>query len=310
MLMLFIVQSAVAADAVWMEDFEAAKAKAVAEGKDLLMDFTGSDWCHWCVKLKEEVFDHESFQTAAGKEFILLELDYPQDKEQSEAIKAQNAKLSAEYNIEGYPTILLADKTGAVYGRTGYQAGGPEAYLAHLQEFKVKKAARELALAEAMKLEGMDRVVKLGEVLNGLMEAQIDAGQQEIVDQIKALDPDDTKGFIDAFNFPKKLKVIEDGINQDKDFDKALQSLLDLVPMTTKKENLQHIYMFMAMIYMRGKQDEAQMMAHYKLAADANPESDLAKQIYAALEKQAAEAAALPAEGEEEVEAKVEEQKP
>ena len=60
-----------------MSDFEAAKAKAKAENKLLLVDFTGSDWCVWCKKLKAEVFDQDTFQTAAPEQFVLVELDFP-----------------------------------------------------------------------------------------------------------------------------------------------------------------------------------------------------------------------------------------
>ena len=126
LVLLFCLPMLGAAEGVWTEDFEAAKAKAKAEGKDLLIDFTGSDWCHWCVKLKEEVFDHESFSTEATKHFVLVELDFPSKAPQDPKIKAQNQALQKKYNISGYPTILLTDHSGAVYGRTGYQAGGPE----------------------------------------------------------------------------------------------------------------------------------------------------------------------------------------
>ena len=293
-LVLFVIQGAVAAEGVWMEDMAAAKAKAKAEGKDLLIDFTGSDWCGWCIKLREEVFDHESFVTAAQKDFILVELDYPQDKPQDESIKTQNAALQDQYKIQGFPTILLTDHEGVVYGRTGYQAGGPEAYLKHISELKSSQEERATALAAAMQLEGMEKVAKLGEILNSLMEAGIEAGQDKIVAEIKALDPDDSKGFLSSYEFPKKLEAIEAGINADKDFDKALQSLIDLLPTTENKEHKQHVYMFMAMIYMKGKQDKEQTLAHYKLAADVDPESELSQQIYAMFKKQAEQEAAAP----------------
>ena len=56
----------------WMTDFEAAKEKAKKEGKDLLIDFTGSDWCGWCIKLSKEVFEQEAFKKEAPQSFILV----------------------------------------------------------------------------------------------------------------------------------------------------------------------------------------------------------------------------------------------
>ena len=67
-------------DKLWVNEFEKAKQTAATEGKDLLMDFTGSDWCGWCIRLHKEVFDLDAFKTAAPKNFVLVELDYPNDK--------------------------------------------------------------------------------------------------------------------------------------------------------------------------------------------------------------------------------------
>jgi len=66
-----------AGEGPWLTDFEAAKAKAKAEKKLLLVDFTGSDWCVWCRKLKDQALDKEPFKTEAPKRFVLVELDYP-----------------------------------------------------------------------------------------------------------------------------------------------------------------------------------------------------------------------------------------
>ncbi len=122
-------------DELWQTDFEAAKAKAKAEKKLLLVDFTGSDWCIWCKRLHGEVFDKDEFKTEAPKHFILVELDFPRSKELPEDLKAQNDKLAKEYKIRGYPTILLLDPEGQLVAQTGYQPGGPEKYNKHLGVF-------------------------------------------------------------------------------------------------------------------------------------------------------------------------------
>ena len=81
----------------WYADYDAAAAVAKKEGKDLLVDFTGSDWCIWCKRLKSEVFDLEAFKNEAPKNYILVELDYPQGKEQPENVK----ELMAQDDIDG-----------------------------------------------------------------------------------------------------------------------------------------------------------------------------------------------------------------
>ena len=122
----------------WETDFELAKKRAKEEKKDILVDFTGSDWCGWCIKLKKEVFDQTGFQEYAKKNLIMVELDYPRKKELPAAEKEQNAKLAKEYEIEGYPTILLLNSKGREVARTGYQEGGPEKYIEHVKELLKK----------------------------------------------------------------------------------------------------------------------------------------------------------------------------
>src|ERR1043165_2271975 len=104
--------SALAEDGLWMSDYAAAKAKAKAEKKLMLLDFTGSDWCSWCIKLHQEVFDLDAFKTEAPKKFVLVELDYPNQKVLPPEIKEQNAKLAQEFKIQGYPTIYVVDAEG------------------------------------------------------------------------------------------------------------------------------------------------------------------------------------------------------
>jgi len=122
----------------WLTDYEAALRKAKAEDKPILLDFTGSDWCGWCIKLKKEVFDQPAFKKFAADNLVLVELDFPMRKPQSPSLKAQNRKLQTQFRIEGYPTIVLLDSSGKEIARTGYRSGGAEAYIKHLQELLTK----------------------------------------------------------------------------------------------------------------------------------------------------------------------------
>ena len=123
-----------AAEGLWQTDFKAAQAKAKEEKKYLLVDFTGSDWCGWCIKLHNEVFDKEPFKTEAPKQFVLVELDFPQREGTVRRLKKQNKELAEKYKIEGFPTVLMLDAEGQVIARTGYREGGPEEYLKQLAE--------------------------------------------------------------------------------------------------------------------------------------------------------------------------------
>lgn len=112
-----------------MTDFEAAQAKAAAEQKPMLLDFTGSDWCGWCIKLDKEVFSQEAFQNYAAEALVLVELDFPRGKDQSAKLKAQNKALAEKYGIRGFPTILILSPEGELIEKTGYRRGGAESYV-------------------------------------------------------------------------------------------------------------------------------------------------------------------------------------
>jgi thioredoxin-related protein len=117
----------------WLTDLDEAKKVALAEKKAILVDFTGSDWCGWCIRLKKEVFDQQEF-AAASKQFVLVELDFPQKKKLTPEAKAKNEALAKKFNVEGFPTIMLLDAQGEPFAQTGYQEGGPVKYLEHLSE--------------------------------------------------------------------------------------------------------------------------------------------------------------------------------
>ena len=112
----------------WLTSWDDAVKQSKSTGKPILMDFTGSDWCGWCIKLKQEVFDTKEFRAWADKHVVLLELDFPRATTQSDKIKKQNADLQAKYGIEGFPTIIFADAKGKELGRYGYDRGGPAAW--------------------------------------------------------------------------------------------------------------------------------------------------------------------------------------
>jgi len=120
--------------AAWLTDFSAAQAKAKAGNKLLLLDFTGSDWCGWCIRLKNEVFNQPDFEAFASENLVLVEVDFPHYKTQPAELRAANQLLASRYGITGYPTIVLLDSDGAKVGITGYRPGGAKAYVTELQK--------------------------------------------------------------------------------------------------------------------------------------------------------------------------------
>src|SRR4051812_37925438 len=123
---------AFAAQVEWLTDVEAAQTKARLESKFVLLDFTGSDWCPGCIKLKSEVFDKPEFATFANTNLIMVEVDFPRQKPQSAAQKQLNAKLAKACDVKGYPTIVVLDQNSRAVARLGYLPGGPKAFIAEL----------------------------------------------------------------------------------------------------------------------------------------------------------------------------------
>jgi protein disulfide-isomerase len=121
------------AEGNWLTDFAQAKTLAAEQKRPIFINFSGSDWCGWCVKLDGEVFSQEAFVKYAGENLVLLLADFPKRTKLPEAIAAQNNKLAENYGIRGFPTVLLVDAEGKVLAQTGYQRGGADAYVEHLK---------------------------------------------------------------------------------------------------------------------------------------------------------------------------------
>jgi thioredoxin-related protein len=124
------------AELSWLTDYKQAQEQAKAKNKLLLLDFTGSDWCGWCIRLRREVFSKPEFQEYADKNLILMEVDFPRGKEQSQDVRMQNQNLAMQYNIEGFPTIIVLNGEGKKVGELGYMPGGPSAFISELEKLR------------------------------------------------------------------------------------------------------------------------------------------------------------------------------
>jgi thioredoxin-related protein len=121
----------------WHTDVDAAIALAKKEGKSVMLEFTGSDWCPPCMMMKKKVFSKEEFVNTASKDFVLVHLDFPKaDKELAE----KNQPYADKYEIEGFPTVVLLDGEGKEFDRSfASEYPDVEPFLAHLKEALEKK---------------------------------------------------------------------------------------------------------------------------------------------------------------------------
>jgi thioredoxin-related protein len=136
LLTCLVLLQAGAAETAWLTDLPTAQAKAKAENKLVFLDFTGSDWCGWCIKFNKETLNTPEFKDYAAKNLVLVEVDFPSRKKQSAEQKAANEALQKKYNIEGYPTFIVLNKDGTKLAELGYQAGGPKPFIARLEKLK------------------------------------------------------------------------------------------------------------------------------------------------------------------------------
>ncbi|MCH7224900.1 thioredoxin family protein [Haloferula sp. A504] len=269
----------------WTSDFEAAKKQAAKEDKSLLIDFTGSDWCGWCIKLNEEVFQHAPFKEGVKDKFVLVELDYPRDKSKlSEKVQKQNEELKDKYGIRGFPTILLTDEEGAPFARTGYKQGGPEAYVTHLDELLEKRAVRDEALAKAKDLEGPEKAKVLVDALKAmsLEDEMIATFYGDLVEQIKAADPEDESGYVKGLEMKAKFAEFQKKLmsfGQKQDHEGALKLIEEtLASGTFEGDTKQQVVFFKAMVLAQAEQFDEAVQAIDEAKAVA-PESDTAARM-------------------------------
>lgn len=146
-LLLVIGSYAVEAqELVWNNNLNKAMEISKKTKKPLMLFFTGSDWCGWCIRLQTEVFKKPEFAVWAKENVVLVELDFPRRTALSAELTAQNNELQQFFAVQGYPTVWFVDaikvdgKTNFdKLGSTGYLAGGPNNWVTVANEFLKKK---------------------------------------------------------------------------------------------------------------------------------------------------------------------------
>ena len=150
-----LVLSATAAE--WGTDYEQALATAKQQGKAVLVDFTGSDWCHFCIRLRAEVLNHPRFAAWADKHFVLLEVDVPHNPNFDSKLREQNTRLCSRYKIDAFPTLLVLDSAGnPLGGLFGYESSPDE-----VQKILTPGLQAHRLLQQARSMEGEQKLQTL-----------------------------------------------------------------------------------------------------------------------------------------------------
>jgi thiol-disulfide isomerase/thioredoxin len=279
---------------IWTQDFAKAKATAKEAKKDLFVDFTGSDWCGWCIKLDKEVFAHAEWKDEVQKHFVLVKLDYPNEKSLvTEEVRQQNEKLQGEYSIQGYPTILLMDHEGRVYAKLGYEEGGPSNYNERLGELRKTGDTLKAAVARSAAAKGAERATALDEALTAIGEEVADSHHLASMKEIVALDADGAAKLKDKYEAKvkeleaaKELNDAAQSLNQligedmqKGEGEKALAKLEAVIKAPKNQIHHQMALFFKGMVIMDTSGDAKAAVASLEAAVKLAPESTIAKRI-------------------------------
>ncbi len=219
-----IVAPAFAAE--WLTDLEAAKKQAAAENKAILVDFTGSDWCGYCIRLKKNVFDKPEFADYAKDKFVLLEIDVPNNPKFDRELLKKNRQLCNDFNVSGFPTILVLTPQGEVAG--GFVGGKPN--LNAVQAALDPALENVAALAAAEKLTGDEKTKALAACYEALPDS-VKESAKSLRGKIVANDPNDLSGLKAEVEAEKQLAEIEAKlIAAGNDMKKVLATLEALMP--------------------------------------------------------------------------------
>lgn len=194
-----------AAELQWQTDLDAARRQAAAEHKAVLVDFTGSDWCHWCIRLRKEILDTPEFEAYAADKFVPVELDIPNDRSRNPALYARNEELSVAYNVNGFPTVMVMNAEGVVLG--GFVGGRPS--LGAVRAPLEQALSNVQAWQAAQRLPGAERIPALLE-LRAKLGRGIPADTLER--EIRELDTEDTYGFRHAHEVAEQLRAMQNSI--------------------------------------------------------------------------------------------------
>ncbi|WP_430400734.1 thioredoxin family protein [Flavobacterium sp.] len=138
-LIVSILFSSIVFSQNWKLDFDEAKQLANEENKNIILVFSGSDWCAPCIKLDRNIWQSEAFKKESDENWIIVKADFPRKKanQLEDAQMNKNRKMAEKYNIEGsFPLVVVLDKSGKILGKMGFKNVSSEEYVKMIQEIE------------------------------------------------------------------------------------------------------------------------------------------------------------------------------
>ena len=277
---------------------DAAKSVAKEQGREIMLEFTGKEWCPPCIHLRTKIMETAEFEKAVGDKYVLVEVVFPRLPSAVAAIPKEqrnaNEQLLVHHRIEtGLPTVLLLDPEGLPYAQIAGARRTTAEYLKALEEGAAVRAKRDAAFARAAGLQGMERAAALAEGLNAIPENCRDK-YVDVVNEINALDPQNTLGYARVLtrfdNYRKQdaaLKVIFDHLRNNRQ-PEALPGNIEMLVKYLQTPDLEPELAQMAWralgdtyVFQRRYKD---VYESYKKAYEAAPDSRLAPRLKTAVE--------------------------
>lgn len=220
----------------WMTDLEAAKAKAKAEKKLILMDFTGSDWCTSCKIMRKKILDTPEFDAYAKEKFVCLEVDMPHTTPQPEKLQKQNGYLAEKYEVRVYPTIVVAAPDEQIVG----------GFLGSVSNMAKMKYRLDLAwkagkkYRKSAKATGVDRAKCLCAVWQNI-PMELRGNFQEMKQEIIKLDTKHETAMVDELKAEEQMKQYYEDVRPAKDAKEFLAVTSKYAPVVMP-QNAEEIY--------------------------------------------------------------------
>jgi thioredoxin-related protein len=206
------------ADDEWFVEFEPAKSAAKEQQKDLLIDFGGSDWCYPCKVLKEKILSQPTFIELAGKHFILVDIDDQHRGEMPAGRKQRYQTLQKEYDVETFPSVVLATPEGKPYAWATYvpSINDPEKYWSFLEPLRKRGIAFRTLLKKADKASGSEKAAALVDALAAIRADFVEQYYASELGEIRKLDPNDKSGYLRFLKGRQHVQALQERLHEAK----------------------------------------------------------------------------------------------
>lgn len=212
----------------WHTDFAAAQAQAQAENKPIVLDFTGSDWCGWCITMRRQVLDTPAFYDFARDKFVLMEVDLPRNTSKlTQQQLQQNNELVRRYGVDTFPTVMVISPRGQLLG--GFAGGRTE--LPYVTAPLEQAAANAALLQQAETQSGTEKARTLYQFYHNL-PGRFRRNMPELLRQIAELDPQNTTGARTELQDITIVRSITDQTQHMGD-DAAIPAIIEALPKVT-----------------------------------------------------------------------------